>query len=278
MIVSRAVDLAWGIAGDLGAQVLKRCPVGGSGPEWSHGYWVAETRKLLTDHQVTVSATTIRFTTAAQPRSFLDNDDVPAQRPQISETLSHPALTAMSREELRQIIERLTSLQAARLERLRYQRRGGERLPGARGGIFQQKITDAERILAAILYQRKVCTRQVLSEPFEVSSRTIGNVLIETRPLLEHGGYNPAPAPTRHRTAAALLAVAAALLDVGQECHHPSVMKWSAASQTGDDEESFSLAFIQSPGWFFELFLYALPRPDELVVGSDSLISDRYRP
>ena len=170
------------------------------------GYWIAETRKLLTEHQVTVPATTMRFTTAAQLRGFLDNDDIPAQRPRISENLSHPALTGMSREELHQMIERLTPLQAARLERLRYQRRGGERLPGARGGIFQQKITDAERILATILYQRKVCTRQALSELFEVSPRTIGNTLIETRPLLEYDSYNPAPAPTRHRTAASLLA------------------------------------------------------------------------
>ncbi|MBE1592395.1 hypothetical protein ACFPOI_17260 [Nonomuraea angiospora] len=137
--------------------------------DFTIGYWIAETRKLLTEQQVTVPATTMRFTTAAQLRDFLDNDDAPAQRPRISETLSHPALTGMSREELRQMIERLTPLQAARLERLRYQRRGGERLPGARGGIFQQKITDAERILAAILYQRKACTRQALSELFEVS-------------------------------------------------------------------------------------------------------------
>ncbi|MEU8276573.1 ISAzo13 family transposase [Microbispora bryophytorum] len=170
--------------------------------DFTIGYWIAETRKLLTEHQVTVPAAAMRFTTAAQLRSFLDNDDVPAQRPGISEMLSHPALTGMSREKLRQMIERLTPLQAARFERLRYQRRDGERLPGARGGVFQQKITDAERIL----YQRKVCTRQVLSELFEVSPRTIGNTLIETRPLLEHDGYSFAPASTRHRTAAALLA------------------------------------------------------------------------
>jgi transposase len=170
------------------------------------GYWIAETRRLLTEHQITVPATTMRFTTVPQLRGFLDNDDDFAQRPLICETLSHPALTGMNRDELHQMIERLTPLQAARLERLRYQRRGGERLPGARGGIFQQKITDAERILATVLYQRKVCTRQVLGELFDVSPRTIGNALIETRPLLVHDGYNPAPAPTRHRTAASLLA------------------------------------------------------------------------
>ncbi|MEV4456849.1 hypothetical protein [Microbispora sp. NPDC049633] len=44
-----------------------------------------------------------------------------------------------------------------------------------------------------------------------------------------------------------LLAVAAALLDAGQECHHPCVMKWSAASWTGDDEEL--LAVLRSVAW-----------------------------
>lgn len=174
--------------------------------DFTIGYWIAETRKLLTEQQITVPATTMRFTTASQLLDFLNNNDIATQRPQIREALSRPALTGMSREELHQMIERLTPLQAARLERLRYQQRGGERLPGARGGIFQQKITDAERILATILYQRKVCTRQALSELFDVSPRTIGNTLTQTRPLLEHDGYSPPPAATRHRTAASLLA------------------------------------------------------------------------
>jgi hypothetical protein len=90
--------------------------------DFTIGYWIAETRKLFTEHHVTIPATTMRFTTAAQLRGYLNNDDIPAQHPRISETLSHPALTGMSREELRQMIERLTPLQAARLERLRYQR------------------------------------------------------------------------------------------------------------------------------------------------------------
>jgi hypothetical protein len=82
-----------------------------------------------------------------------------------------PAMSAPARATT---TERLTPLQAARLERLRYQRRGGERLPGAQGGIFQQKITDAERILTTILYQRRICTRQALSELFEVSPPSEG--------------------------------------------------------------------------------------------------------
>ena len=70
------------------------------------------------------------------------------------ETLADPALTGMSRSQLAPFIERLSSRQAARAERSRYRRRGGERLPGARGGVFNQKITDAERVLATVLYQR----------------------------------------------------------------------------------------------------------------------------
>jgi hypothetical protein len=35
------------------------------------------------------------------------------------------------------------------VERRRYRHRGAERLPGACGGVFLQKITDPEHILAA---------------------------------------------------------------------------------------------------------------------------------
>jgi len=115
-------------------------------------------------------------------------------------------LTGMSRPKLHQMIERLSVPQAAQIERRRHQRRGGARLPGARGGVFRQKITDAERILATVLYQRGVCTRHVLAELFEVSPRTIGNALLEVRPLLEQDGHAATPATTRFSTAAALLA------------------------------------------------------------------------
>ena len=37
--------------------------------------------------------------------------------------------------------------------------------PGTRGGIFTEKITDAERVLAVILGLRKVCGWDVIAEP-----------------------------------------------------------------------------------------------------------------
>jgi len=172
----------------------------------SIGQAIAETRQLLNEHGRSISPTTLRFTTANALTDFFDHGAAP-HRPQLPKLLPAPALTGMTRAELDQMIERLSTSQAAQLERRRYRRRGAERLPGARGGVFQQKITDPERILATLLYQRRVCTRQALAELFDVSPRTIGTALLEVRPLLEQDNYLPIPVPgPRFSTAAALLA------------------------------------------------------------------------
>jgi putative transposase len=48
-----------------------------------------------------------------------------------------------------------------------------------------QKITDAERVLATVLYRRGPDTHDTLAEIFEVSRRTIGGALREVGPLLD---------------------------------------------------------------------------------------------
>jgi hypothetical protein len=111
----------------------------------------------------------------------------------------------MNRAELSALVQRLSVPQAAWIERLRHQRRGGQRLPGTRGGVFRQKITNAERILAVILYQRGLCTRNVLAQLFHVSPHTIGNAFREVLPLLEQDGWTPVPGGQRFPTATALL-------------------------------------------------------------------------
>lgn len=68
----------------------------------------------------------------------------------------------------------------ARGERHRHRRRGGEALPGARGGVFTQKITPDERILATVLYQRGLCSQDTLAELFTVS-REVGPALAQDR-------------------------------------------------------------------------------------------------
>ncbi len=62
----------------------------------------------------------------------------------------------MPHAELAALTKRLGHIQDARSERHRYRRRGGERLPGARGGVFLPKISNAERVLATGLHQRKL--------------------------------------------------------------------------------------------------------------------------
>ena len=74
--------------------------------------------------------------------------------------------------------------------------------------MFRQKITDAERVLATVLYKRGLCTRQVLADAFEVSESTIGNSLNDVRPLLARVGYTSTTAAQRFTDAYALLASA----------------------------------------------------------------------
>jgi transposase len=170
---------------------------------------VKETREILEDHGHNPGVAAVRFGTAADLLAFLDQGIRPA-RTGIIQTLSDPALTGMSRDELRKLTERLATRQAAQAERLTHQRRGGPRQPGTRRGVFPQKISNGERVLLTVLYLRKLCTLDVLADALgDVSRSAIGGVVRETRPLLEQDDYFPPPAPARYCTAAELLAATA---------------------------------------------------------------------
>jgi Rhodopirellula transposase DDE domain len=170
--------------------------------------YIKETREVLDDHRYDPGVASVRFTTAADLLTFLDSDVRPA-RTAIIERLSDPALTGLTRDELHTLIRRLAARQAAQAERLGHQRRGGPRQPGARGGVFPQKMSNSERVLLTILYQRGLCTLDVLTDALgDVCRTAIGNVVRETRPLLQQDGYIPIQAATRYRTAAELLAAA----------------------------------------------------------------------
>jgi hypothetical protein len=171
----------------------------------SLGQAINETQPLLEDHGHIIAPTTLRFTSAAALREFLRTDAQPA-RTNIAQLLSDPALTGMTRNQLQQMIQRLSPHQAAHREKTRYQRRGHPRLPGTRGGVFRQKITDDERVLATVLYQRQLCTLDVLADLFDVSRGCIGNAVRKIEPLLAQDGYTATPATTRFRTAPELLA------------------------------------------------------------------------
>ncbi|GLW13205.1 hypothetical protein Misp01_83330 [Microtetraspora sp. NBRC 13810] len=167
---------------------------------------VKETRRVLEDHGHHAGAAQVRFTKPAALLDFLDTDQRPA-RAAIIDRLSHPVLTGLTRDELRLLTKRLAASQVAQGERLGYQRRGGPRQSGTRSGVFPQKISNSERVLLTILYQRKLCTMEVLTDALgDVCRSSIGNVIRETRPLLQQAGHIPTAAPIRYRTAADLLA------------------------------------------------------------------------
>jgi hypothetical protein len=174
------------------------------------GDLVKQTREILEDHGHDPGVAPVRFATADALLSFLDSDLRPV-RTAIIERLSHPALTGLTRHQLHELTSRLAMRQSAQAERLSYQRRGGPRQPGTRGGVFHQKISNSERVLLALLYHRRLCALDVLADALgDVSRSAVGNVIREILPLLQHEDRIPGPAPTRYRTAADLLAAGTA--------------------------------------------------------------------
>jgi transposase len=168
------------------------------------GQAITETSSLLVEGKHTVTPTVLRFTSVEALRNFLATDTMP-KRPNRLQTLADPALTGMSRQDLTKLIERLSQRQAAEAERRKYRQRGGARQAGARGGIFYEKITDPERVLAVILGLRKICTWDTVADLFQVSRRTIGNARTWVRPLLDNEGHTITPSSTQYPNATALL-------------------------------------------------------------------------
>jgi predicted DNA-binding protein YlxM (UPF0122 family) len=169
------------------------------------GDTIKQTRQALEDHGHTVSTAAIRFATAEALLGFLETGIRPT-RAQIIDRLSDPVLTGLGRADLHQLTEQLAPGQTAQAERLTYQRRGGPRQAGTRGGVFPQKLSNRERVLLAVLDQRRLCTMDVLADLLDVSRSSIGNAIRQTRPLLEQAGHTSTPAPTRSRSADELLA------------------------------------------------------------------------
>jgi transposase len=169
---------------------------------------IKQTREVLEDHDLHPGTAGIRFRTTRDLLAFLDHDTRPA-RTEIIHTLSDPTLTGMTREDLRDLTHRLAPQQAAHDQRRSHQRRGGPRQPGTRGGVFQQKIGNSERVLLTLLYLRKVATLDVLADAVgDVSRSSIGGLVRQTRPLLEDHHDLPPAATHRYRTAAELLTTA----------------------------------------------------------------------
>lgn len=178
----------------------------------SVGAAIAETRKLLHEQRIDVGQTTLLFRTGQDLTHWLDHGPAPISV-QSCDALTHPDLTGMSRQEFRALLQKIFLAYAATVEERRHLRRGADRLPGTRGGVFRQKITDADRILATILAQRKLCSLETLAELFGVSRGTLRNAFYDVQPLLEEHGYAIGRADRRYAKAADVLASVATAED-----------------------------------------------------------------
>jgi hypothetical protein len=172
------------------------------------GHAIAETRLLLNERKISITPAVVRyFTRAEDMRAWLNGtgpEDQDAAKPS-QRTLTDPMLTGMTRQQLTTLLEDLIIPYAAAIEQRRHRQRGAHRQPGTRGGVFRQKITDGDRILATILYQRRICGLDTLAELFAISRSTLWNAINDVQPILEARHIVVPQAGQRFTTTAELL-------------------------------------------------------------------------
>src|SRR5438477_12254626 len=122
--------------------------------------------------------------------------------------LNDARLTGITSAELACLCTALAPLQAARAQQRYSQQRGG-RARRATGNVRARPLfDDAARLLLTLLYQRQVCSMNVLADLLEVTATCIGDLVKETREILEDHGHDPGVAPIRFSAPDALLAFA----------------------------------------------------------------------
>jgi hypothetical protein len=124
-----------------------------------------------------------------------------APQPPGPATLHDPQLTGMSRRRLDTLTSELTVPLAQQREHNRHQRRGSQRRRAAGAGA-KDSLAPADRILATILYLRKLGTQEFLAELFGVARSTLTRAVQEVQPLLAERGHTIPPSTARFRTPA----------------------------------------------------------------------------
>src|SRR6266542_5464940 len=121
---------------------------------------------------------------APQTRRLPANPAAPAQRRQATlAKLADPRLTGMTAAQLEQLAAALAPAQAARAQQRYSQQRGG-RARRATGNVRVRPLSgDAARLLLTLLYQRQVCSMNVLADLLEVTATCIGDLVKETREI-----------------------------------------------------------------------------------------------
>ncbi|MFC9432137.1 ISAzo13 family transposase [Streptomyces sp. NPDC056987] len=113
--------------------------------------------------------------------------------------LRDPELTGMPEPALDELTNQLAIDLDELREQGRLQQRGGERIR-ARGAGAKDKLTTSDRVLATVLYLRKIGTRDLLAQLFGVNGSTLTRAVHQVQPLLAEHGYTIPPSTARFST------------------------------------------------------------------------------
>ncbi|WP_438289644.1 ISAzo13 family transposase [Streptomyces sp. HUAS TT7] len=162
-----------------------------------HGDW---NYTLHTDNAVRSTRTSRgqAHTVLVQPVSRLD-----------AVCLQAPELTGLTVTQLESLVRELTPALDEQREHSRHKHRGGARLR-ARGAGRKDSLPPAERILATVLYLRKIGTQELLGQLFKVGRTTITHAVREAGPLLQRHGHHIPASTARFRTPSDVMAFLAA--------------------------------------------------------------------
>jgi hypothetical protein len=147
-------------------------------------------------------------------RGFSPADQAPASesrgaarcRQAMPAKLADPRLTGMTAVKLEQLAAALVPSRPPGPGSGSQQRAGQARQ--ATGNVRAKPLfDDAARLLLTLLCQRQVCSMNVLADLLEVTAICIGDLVKETREILEDHGHDPGVAPIRFSTLDVLLAI-----------------------------------------------------------------------
>jgi Rhodopirellula transposase DDE domain len=120
--------------------------------------------------------------------------------------LADPRLTGMTSPELAQLAADLAPAQAACTQQRHTEQRQGRARRATGSPRSKPLFDDAARVLITVVYQRQVCSMNVLADLLEVTPTCIGDLVKQTREVLEDHRHNPGFASIRFGTAGDLLA------------------------------------------------------------------------
>jgi hypothetical protein len=143
---------------------------------------------------------------SSEPVSIGEHDGPASRRQAMLARLGDPRLTGLTNSELEHLAEVLAPAQAARTQQRYAEQRGG-RARRATGKLRGSKplFDGTARLLITLIYQRQVCSMNLLADLLEVTGVCISDLVRETREVLEDHKHRPGIASVRFNTARDLL-------------------------------------------------------------------------